>query len=111
MPPFASKANAAKKPQHLEKGFSERTSPDKRKFNSPQLPKQQRQFSKSDEEEEVSPERCQHIQFMDCDKPVGRVILECWHCQQGIISEYTGEPVMGEYFGRPSRSSGESPMF
>ena len=60
------------------------------------------QLTKSDEQEELAPERCQHIQFMDCDKPVGRVIFECWHCQQGIISEYTGEPVMGEYFGRPS---------
>jgi predicted RNA-binding Zn-ribbon protein involved in translation (DUF1610 family) len=30
------------------------------------------------------------------------VVFECWHCQQGIISEYTGEPMMGEYFGHPS---------
>ncbi|WP_230966776.1 hypothetical protein [Nostoc commune] len=103
MPCFASKANAAEKSQHLEKGKVERTSPDNRKFNSPQ----QRQLTKSDNEEEVPPERCQRIQFMDCDKPVGRVILECWHCQQGIISEYAGEPVMGEYIGRPSLIRGK----
>ena len=33
---------------------------------------------------------------------MGGVIFECWHCQQGIVSELTGEPVMGEYFARPS---------
>lgn len=80
VPPLTSKPNAAEKPQQF---------------------KQQGQLTKS-HEEELAPERCQHIQFLDCDKLVGRVILECWHCQQGIISEFTGEPVMGEYKGRPS---------
>lgn len=47
-------------------------------------------------------EHFQHIQFLDCDKPVGRIIFECYHCQQGIISEFTGSPAMGEYKGRPS---------
>ncbi|MEA5504993.1 hypothetical protein VB735_18155 [Halotia wernerae UHCC 0503] len=47
-------------------------------------------------------EHFQHIQFLDCDKPVGRIIFECYHCQQGILSEFTGEPVMGEYKGHPS---------
>ncbi|MBD6620802.1 hypothetical protein FNW02_34885 [Komarekiella sp. 'clone 1'] len=47
-------------------------------------------------------ERFQHIQFLDCDKPVGHIVFECWHCQQGIISEFTGEPEMGEYKDRPS---------
>ncbi|NDJ26198.1 hypothetical protein GS682_32470 [Nostoc sp. B(2019)] len=72
-----------------------------RKSNSPQQPKHQRQFAHSDGEE-LPPERCQHMQFLDCDKPVGRVVFECWHCKQGIISEFTGEPVIGEYKGRPS---------
>ncbi|MBH8577107.1 hypothetical protein I8752_29835 [Nostocaceae cyanobacterium CENA369] len=49
-----------------------------------------------------SAERFQHIKFLDCDKPVSRIIFECWHCFQGIICEYTGEPVIGEYKGRPS---------
>ncbi|WP_199342104.1 hypothetical protein [Nostoc punctiforme] len=47
-------------------------------------------------------EQFQHIKFLDCNKPVGRVIFECWHCQQGIISESRGEPIMGEFKGRPS---------
>jgi hypothetical protein len=101
IPPLTSKTNPAEKPQHLEKGKAERIFPDKRKSKSPQQSKQQDQLTKS-EEEELPPERCQHIQFMDCDKPVGRVIFECWHCHQGIICEYTGEPMMGEYKGHPS---------
>lgn len=100
--PLMSKMNAAEKPQHLEKSKAKRTSANKRKSKLPQQPKQQGQLTKSDEEEELPPERCQHIQFLDCDKQLGRVILECWHCQQGIISEFTGEPVMGEYKGHPS---------
>ncbi|OYE01272.1 hypothetical protein [Nostoc sp. 'Peltigera membranacea cyanobiont' 232] len=55
-----------------------------------------------EEEEELPPEPCQHMQFLDCNSEVGRVIFECYHCKQGIISEYTGDPVMGEYKGRPS---------
>ena len=100
--PLRSKPNAAEKPQYLEKSKPERTSSDKRKSKSPQQPKQQGQLTKSDDEEELPPECCQHIQFLDCNSSVGRVIFECYHCQQGIISEYTGEPVMGEYKGRPS---------
>lgn len=42
------------------------------------------------------------MRFLDCDEPVSRIIFECYHCQQGILSEYTAEPVMGEYKGRPS---------
>ncbi|WP_292707808.1 MULTISPECIES: hypothetical protein [unclassified Nostoc] len=102
IPLVRSKTNAAEKPQHLEKSKAKRTSADKRKSKLPQQPKQQGQLTKSDEEEELAPERCQHIQFLDCDKQVGRVVFECWHCQQGIISEFTGEPVMGEYKGHPS---------
>ncbi|MHC5747725.1 MAG: hypothetical protein ACYTXT_38780 [Nostoc sp.] len=100
IPPLRSKPNAAEKPQHLEKSKAKRTSADKRKSKLPQQPKQQGQLTKS--EEELAPESCQHIQFLDCDKQVGRVVFECWHCQQGILSEYTGEPVMGEYKGHPS---------
>ncbi|WP_191762233.1 hypothetical protein [Komarekiella delphini-convector] len=54
------------------------------------------------EKPQLSTERFQHIQFLDCNKPVGRIVFEYWHCQQGIISEFTGESVMGEYKGRPS---------
>lgn len=102
IPLVRSKTNAAEKPQHLEKSKAKRTSADKRKSKLPQQPKQQGQLTKSDEEEELAPERCQHIQFLNCNKQVGRVVFECWHCQQGIISEFTGEPVMGEYKGHPS---------
>lgn len=102
IPLVRSKTNAAEKPQHLEKSKAKGTSADKRKSKLPQQPKQQGQLTKSDEEEELAPKRCQHIQFLDCDKQVGRVVFECWHCQQGIISEFTGEPVMGEYKGHPS---------
>ncbi|WP_229497242.1 hypothetical protein [Nostoc mirabile] len=47
-------------------------------------------------------ERFQHVRFLDCDKAVRRIIFECWYCQQGILCEFTGEPVVGEYNGRPS---------
>jgi hypothetical protein len=43
-----------------------------------------------------------HVKFLDCDKPVSRIIFESWHCHQGIISEFRGEPATGEYKGRPS---------
>ncbi|WP_223278365.1 hypothetical protein [Nostoc sp. 'Peltigera membranacea cyanobiont' 232] len=101
IPPLSSKPNAAEKPQYLEKSKAKRTSADKRKSKLPQQPKQQGQLTKS-EEEELPPEPCQHMQFLDCNLEIGRVIFECYHCKQGIISEYTGEPVMGEYKGRPS---------
>ena len=102
IPLVRSKTNAAEKPQHLEKSKAKRTSADKRKSKLPQQPKQQPQFTLREEEEDLPPAHCQHIQFLDCDKPVSRIIFECWHCQQGILSEYTGEPVMGEYKGHPS---------
>ncbi|AUB43060.1 hypothetical protein COO91_09216 (plasmid) [Nostoc flagelliforme CCNUN1] len=102
IPPLKSKPNAVEKPQHLEKSKAERTSGDKRKSKSPQQSKQQGQLTKGDDEQELPPERCQHIQFLDCNSSVGRIIFECYHCQQGIISEYIGEPVMGEYKGHPS---------
>jgi hypothetical protein len=77
IPLVRSKTNAAEKPQHLEKSKAKGTSADKRKSKLPQQPKQQGQLTKSDEEEELVPERCQHIQFLDCDKQVGRVVFEC----------------------------------
>ncbi|MBW4689223.1 MAG: hypothetical protein KME40_30045 [Komarekiella atlantica HA4396-MV6] len=91
------RAIADEKPLPSGKG---KAYPRARKSDSPPQHKQ-RQFEPR-EEEELPPENCQHMQFMDCDKPVGRVVFECWHCQQGIISEFTGEPVIGEYKGRPS---------
>jgi hypothetical protein len=74
----------------------------KKKIDSPPATKPHIPFQDRSEEPELSPEPCQHMQFLDCNLEVGRVIFECYHCQQGIISEYTGEPVMGEYKGRPS---------
>ncbi|MHC0067773.1 hypothetical protein ACWATR_33610 [Nostoc sp. UIC 10890] len=102
IPLVKSKTNAAEKPQHLEKSKAKRTSADKKKSKLPQQPKQQGQLTKSDEEPELPPEPCQHMQFLDCNSEVGRVIFECYHCNSGIISEYTGDPVMGEYKGRTS---------
>ncbi|WP_193200850.1 hypothetical protein [Nostoc sp. MG11] len=90
------------KPLPLEKDKAKRVYAPPRKSNSPQQSKHQRQFTHSDEEEELPPQQCQHMQFMDCDKPVGRVVFECWHCKQGIVGEFSGEPAMGEYKGRPS---------
>jgi hypothetical protein len=61
----------------------------------------QSQSSESNSEEELPLEPFQHMQFLDCDSEIGRVIFECYHCKQGIMGEYTGERVMGEYKGRP----------
>jgi hypothetical protein len=74
----------------------------KKKIDSPLPSKLQETFEPHSEEPELLPEKCQHIKFLDCNKPVSRIIFECWHCQQGIISEFSGEPVIGEYNGRPS---------
>jgi hypothetical protein len=73
----------------------------KKKIDLPPAAKPHIPFQDRSEEPELPPEPCQHMQFLDCNSEVGRVILECYHCQQGIISEYTGEPLMGEYKGRP----------
>ncbi|MEA5506952.1 hypothetical protein VB735_28440 [Halotia wernerae UHCC 0503] len=73
---------------------------DQRSDSAPQS--KQHQHTPQDDEEELPPQNCQHVQFLDCDKAVGRVVFECWHCHSGIISEFTGEPTMGEYKGRPS---------
>jgi Zn finger protein HypA/HybF involved in hydrogenase expression len=29
----------------------------------------------------------QHVKILDCNQPVSRVIFECWHCKQGLLSE------------------------
>jgi phage FluMu protein Com len=29
----------------------------------------------------------QHVKILDCNEPVCRVICECWHCKQGLLSE------------------------
>ncbi|WP_341531311.1 hypothetical protein WKK05_36900 (plasmid) [Nostoc sp. UHCC 0302] len=74
----------------------------KKKIDSPPATKPYIPFQDRPEEPELPPEPCQHVQFLDCNSEVGRIIFECYHCKQGIISEYTGQPVMGEYKGRPS---------
>ncbi|AFY47740.1 hypothetical protein Nos7524_1879 [Nostoc sp. PCC 7524] len=32
----------------------------------------------------------QHVKILDCNQPVHRVIYECWHCKQGLLSEVEG---------------------
>ncbi len=32
----------------------------------------------------------QHVKILDCNQPVSRVIYECWHCKQGLLSEVEG---------------------
>lgn len=32
----------------------------------------------------------QHVKIIDCNQPVSRVIFECWHCKQGLLSEVEG---------------------
>lgn len=32
----------------------------------------------------------QHVKILDCNQPVSRVIFECWHCKQGLLSEVEG---------------------
>ncbi|WP_292846176.1 hypothetical protein [Nostoc sp. NMS8] len=76
--------------------------PNKKKIDSPPATKPHIPFQDPPEEPELPPEPCQHMQFLDCNSEIGRVIFECYHCNSGIISEYTGDPVMGEYKGRPS---------
>ena len=29
----------------------------------------------------------QHIKILDCNQAVSRLIFECWHCKQGLLSE------------------------
>ncbi|WP_242062423.1 MULTISPECIES: hypothetical protein [Nostoc] len=70
-------------------------------INPEQQPKPARASKPRTQKPELR-DQFQHIKFLDCNKPVGRVIFECWHCQQGIISEFRGEPIMGEFKGRPS---------
>ncbi len=41
----------------------------------------------SDDQQELPPSKCQKMVFLDCDKPVRRVIFECYHCRQGIIAQ------------------------
>jgi Zn finger protein HypA/HybF involved in hydrogenase expression len=36
---------------------------------------------------ESQPTPAQHVKILDCNQPVSRVIFECWHCKQGILSE------------------------
>ncbi|WP_331280981.1 MULTISPECIES: hypothetical protein [unclassified Fischerella] len=39
-------------------------------------------------EEEGEPQPCQHLRLLDCNKPVSRAILECYHCHEGLLCEY-----------------------
>jgi predicted RNA-binding Zn-ribbon protein involved in translation (DUF1610 family) len=45
-------------------------------------------------ERQPSPEPVftQHVRLIDVDKPVGRVICECWYCKQGLLIEHQREP-------------------
>jgi Zn finger protein HypA/HybF involved in hydrogenase expression len=33
------------------------------------------------------PTASQHIKILDCNQLVSRLIFECWHCKQGLLSE------------------------
>ncbi|MBC6435916.1 hypothetical protein FM036_43060, partial [Nostoc sp. HG1] len=104
--PLATFSTNAEKVLPLEKGkahirYRPRVSDKASNKSDDARQSKQHHFERSDELE-LPPERCQHIQFLNCNSSVGRVIFECWHCQQGILCEFTGEPVMGEYKGRPS---------
>ncbi|WP_225912263.1 hypothetical protein [Nostoc flagelliforme] len=66
--------------------LSDRSSAD----NSSQ-PFQGQRTSKPRVENSEYSERFQHVRFIDCDKAVRRIIFECWHCQQGILCEFTGD--------------------
>ncbi|WP_414574163.1 hypothetical protein [Nostoc sp. CCY 9925] len=81
--------------QHNEVAIAQATTNPEQQPKSPRL-------SKPRTQKPELRDQFQHIKFLDCNKPVGRVIFECWHCQQGIISEFRGEPIMGEFKGRPS---------
>lgn len=76
--------------------LSDRSSAD----NSSQ-PSQGQRTSKPHVENSEYSERFQHVRFIDCDKAVRQIIFECRNCQQGILCKFTGEPVVGEYNGRP----------
>ncbi len=45
-----------------------------KKFNKPKKP-------------ETETTNFQHVKILDCNEPVSRVIFECWHCKQGLLSE------------------------
>ncbi|WP_193197970.1 hypothetical protein [Nostoc sp. MG11] len=103
--PLATSRKAVDKEQHLEKDKVDTrdgllpTVGDRKSDST--LQSKQHQYTPRNEEE-LPLKNCQHIQFLDCDKPVVQIIFECYHCQQGILSEFTGSPAMGEYKGRPS---------
>jgi hypothetical protein len=83
------------KPLPLETG---KPKPRERRLDDSPKPKP-RQFE-SCEEEELPPQQCQRMKFTDCDKEVGRVIYECYHCLTELVSEYKGSPVLEEFRGR-----------
>jgi len=45
-----------------------------------------RQFLKP-KKQELQPTAAQHVKILDCNQPVSRVVFECWHCKQGLLSE------------------------
>ncbi len=49
-------------------------------------------FKSKDEDEEPIPRRCQHLKILDCNQPIHRLFYECWHCQQGLLSEVEVQP-------------------
>ncbi|ARV63076.1 hypothetical protein BZZ01_16785 [Nostocales cyanobacterium HT-58-2] len=56
-------------------------------YNSTQTEETQSRHEKPRLHPEPKPEPCQHIKFLDCNKPTKRVIFECYHCRQGIIAQ------------------------
>lgn len=46
--------------------------------------------------EQSEPQPCQHVRILDCDKPVSRIFYECYHCLEGLLSEYSQQPPVQE---------------
>lgn len=55
---------------------------------------------------DAEPTTSQHIKILDCDQPVSRVIFECWHCKQGILSEV--DITASEYLEIPCPNCGKT---
>ncbi|NMG11610.1 hypothetical protein [Brasilonema sp. UFV-L1] len=47
--------------------------------------------------QEASPQPCQHVKILDCNKPISRVFFECYHCRQGLLTECKGDSAVQEF--------------
>jgi DNA-directed RNA polymerase subunit RPC12/RpoP len=71
--------------------------PEKPKFPpKPQETDSRPQKPKPWKPQEGEPQACQHIKIIDCNKPTSRVFYECYHCQQGLLTECVKQPPVQE---------------